>query len=347
MYTIKQVSKMLNCNANAIRFYEKKGLISPLREENGYRIFTPKDIDQLQFIILYRKLGFSIDAIKRLCKDEDKSKLEVYASQFNILNGHIHSMMKIRDVLKDAIDELLENNLQTESTVNMLEETTKAIGEMAQWKDVWNFDSWAVNYDTDVLKPGSKGLKFYQNYDKVLERTAKEVGIKGGLVAEIGLGTGNLTRKMIENERISINDIVGIDQSLNMLIEAKKKLPKVKLMLGTFLALPLQENCCDTIVSTYAFHHCNEMEKSLAIQEMDRTLRQGGRIIITDLMFENKDARNQFSKNCTQWEREDLEDEFFANVDELQTIFLSNGYQFRCERIDELIWMVVAQKMRS
>lgn len=30
MYTIKQVSKMLNCNANAIRFYEKKRLIAPI-----------------------------------------------------------------------------------------------------------------------------------------------------------------------------------------------------------------------------------------------------------------------------------------------------------------------------
>lgn len=347
MYTIKQVSKMLNCNANAIRFYEKKGLITPIRGENGYRTFTPKDIDHLQFIILYRKLGFSIDSIKRLCKDEDKTKLEVYASQFNILNGHIHSMMKIRDVLKDAIDELLENNRRTESTKNMLQETTKVIGEMAQWKDDWNFDSWAVNYDTDVFRTGSKGLKFYQNYDKVLERTAEEVIRARGNVIEIGIGTGNLTEKIIENGALTIDNIIGIDQSLNMLIEAKKKLAKLKLMLGTFLQLPLKENCCDTIVTSYAFHHCNENEKRLAIQEMDRVLRQNGRIIITDLMFENQKARNYFEKSCTPWEREDLEDEYFANIDELQDIFLSLGYQFCYERIDELIWMIVAQKVSS
>lgn len=132
-----------------------------------------------------------------------------------------------------------------------------------------------------------------------------------------------------------------------MLIEAKKKLPKLKLMLGTFLQLPLKENSCDTIVSSYAFHHCNEKEKKLAIQEMDRTLRQGGRIIITDLMFENQKDRNHFAKNCTHWEREDLEDEYFANVNELQNMFLALGYQFHYERLDELIWMVVAQKMCS
>lgn len=344
MYTIKQVSTMLNCNANAIRFYEKKGLITPLREENGYRTFTPKDIDLLQFITLYRKLGFSLEAIKRLCKDGDKTKLEVYASQFTILNGHIHSMMKIRDVLKDAIDELLEDNLQTEGTKDKLQETTKIIGEMAEWKDAWNFDSWAAKYDTDVQIPEDKGLKFYLNYDRVLEETAKEVGRKKGFVAEIGLGTGNLTKRIIEDKKISVENIIGIDQSLNMLIEAKKKLPKLKLMLGTFLQLPLKENSCDTIVSSYAFHHCNEKEKKLAIQEMDRILRQDGRIIITDLMYENQNARNHFAKNCTPWEREDLEDEYFANVDELNNMFLSLGYQFRYERIDELIWMVVAQK---
>lgn len=37
MYTIHQLSEMLKVNSNAIRFYEKKGLIYPKRSENGYR----------------------------------------------------------------------------------------------------------------------------------------------------------------------------------------------------------------------------------------------------------------------------------------------------------------------
>lgn len=86
----------------------------------------------------------------------------------------------------------------------MLQETTKIIGEMTQWKDAWNFDSWAANYDTDVLNPESKGLKFYENYDKVLERTAKEAGSIRGFIVEIGLGTGNLTKKIVDKELISL-----------------------------------------------------------------------------------------------------------------------------------------------
>lgn len=35
MYSIKQVATRLNCNPNAIRFYERKGLVNLYSDENG------------------------------------------------------------------------------------------------------------------------------------------------------------------------------------------------------------------------------------------------------------------------------------------------------------------------
>lgn len=97
-----------------------------------------------------------------------------------------------------------------------------------------------------------------------------------------------------------------------MLKEAKKKFPKLKVKLGTFLQLPLDAGSVDTVVSSYAFHHCNEEEKYLAVREMARVLRPAGRIVITDLMFADQEAMKKFTEHCSDAEREDLEDECFA-----------------------------------
>jgi len=53
----------------------------------------------------------------------------------------------------------------------------------------------------------------------------------------------------------------------------------LELRMGTFLELPLQDKTMDTIVSCYAFHHCNNDERRLALKEMDRVLKPIGRII--------------------------------------------------------------------
>lgn len=349
MYSIKQVATKLNCNPNAIRFYERKGLVNPDRDENGYRKYSDKEVELLQFILLYRQLGFSIEGIKKICAQEGKSQLDVFTTQYNIINQKIHSMSKIRDVLGSAVNELLESNQLSNEVQTQLVDTIQFIGESEQWKDCWNFNTWASNYDSDIRTDGP-GLPFYKNYDKVIHMTANEVVQTPGNIVEIGIGTGNLTMRIIEKFQEKNNEnvpsILGIDQSINMLKEAKRKLPQVAMRLGTFLKLPLEDCCCNTIVSSYAFHHCNSKEKEMAIAEMDRVLKTKGRIIITDLMFQNEVARKAYENKCSAREIEDLEDEFFANVDELERIFQTKGYEVKSIQIDPIIWMVAGIKMQ-
>ena len=39
-YTIGDVSKRLGISRDSLRFYEKKGIITPQKLENGYRCYT-------------------------------------------------------------------------------------------------------------------------------------------------------------------------------------------------------------------------------------------------------------------------------------------------------------------
>lgn len=49
-----------------IRYYEQIGLVAASRRENGYRDYSPDDVDQLRFVQQARTLGFDIEDCRRL-----------------------------------------------------------------------------------------------------------------------------------------------------------------------------------------------------------------------------------------------------------------------------------------
>ena len=56
--TIKEVEEQTGLARSNIRFYEKEGLIEPLRNENnGYRDYTEKNIEDIKKIAYLRTLG--------------------------------------------------------------------------------------------------------------------------------------------------------------------------------------------------------------------------------------------------------------------------------------------------
>lgn len=62
-YSIGEVSGRLGLSRDTIRFYEKKGMIHPVKLENGYRSYTYEDVRKLLSIMFYRRLNFSLEDI--------------------------------------------------------------------------------------------------------------------------------------------------------------------------------------------------------------------------------------------------------------------------------------------
>lgn len=340
MYTIKEVADKLGITANAIRFYEKKGMICPQRDKNGYREYDREEITTLEMILIYRKMGFPVETVKMFLEHQKGSeRLLQFALQYNEITRHMHTMTKIQDSLGECLEILLENPEAQQDVLERMEKTAKILEMSQAWQDRWAFDKWAVEYDQDIRKQDG-GLAFYANYDRVLAETVSY--IKGHRIVEIGIGTGNLAAQVLEQWPEC--SYIGIDQSINMLKEAKKKCPAISLRLGTFLQLPLKNGLYDTVVSSYALHHCSHEEKELAVLEMDRVLHADGRIVIADLMFENELARTEFEKSCSERQKEELADECFTTVDDMRRIFSEAGYTCMSKQIDGLIWIICADK---
>lgn len=72
-FLIKEVALMLGLSIDAVRFYEKKGLVHPyINPQNQYREYTHQNILELLDIIYYRNLGLSIAEISTILKQGRK-----------------------------------------------------------------------------------------------------------------------------------------------------------------------------------------------------------------------------------------------------------------------------------
>ena len=63
-YTIKKISELAGISSRTLRFYDEIKLLKPARiNSSGYRIYAQKEVDRLQQILVYRKLGLSLEDI--------------------------------------------------------------------------------------------------------------------------------------------------------------------------------------------------------------------------------------------------------------------------------------------
>jgi DNA-binding transcriptional MerR regulator len=163
---INEVEQLLNITKPNIRFYEKKGLLSPARNENGYREYSGEDIETLKKIILFRKMGISIEDIKALLDGE--KKLSEVVNQ-NV--AHIEEQMK---ELQGALcisrrmqkDRTLDETFSLDTYWNaMVEEERQGLQFFDIMKDYLKFESglffemWETVFWTD-LKELLTGKKY-------------------------------------------------------------------------------------------------------------------------------------------------------------------------------------------
>lgn len=342
MYTIQQVSKMFNISTNKVRFYEEKGLIKPERNQiNDYRCFTEEDLIKLQSILLYRVLGLSIEDIKELLSKNTKNNyLDHFHKQWQIVNDEIHRLIQIRTSLEKIIDTIYEDTEDNKQTniLKVINETNEINLLKSQWEDKWDFNSWASTYDKAVAKNiGTLGM--YKNYNKILDEVFTAVTSfdkEDPDILEIGVGTGNLANRFFK----AGHNIVGIDQSREMLNVAKEKNPKLKVRLGEFLKIPYDNKTFDIIVSTYAFHHLDNKEKIIAISELIRVLKDNGKIVIGDLMFENEEAKDGLFANLTKDQICEIEDEYYSNIDFLQEEFKKYNKTLKYTQVDYINFII-------
>lgn len=98
-----------------------------------------------------------------------------------------------------------------------------------------------------------------------------------GRALDAACGTGRHTATLV---RLG-HDVIGIDQSPQMLDLAAAKVPRARFELGDLEHLPLPDAAVDLVVCGLALSHLPDITG--AIGEFRRVLRPGGRLVVSDL----------------------------------------------------------------
>ncbi|MCH2095130.1 MAG: Cu(I)-responsive transcriptional regulator [Rhodobacteraceae bacterium] len=95
--------------AKTIRYYEEIGLVTPLRSENGYRVFLDSDLHKLTFLSRARALGFSIEDCRTLLAlygDRSRASADVKSvaeKHLNAINAKITDLQAMHVTLTQLV----------------------------------------------------------------------------------------------------------------------------------------------------------------------------------------------------------------------------------------------------
>ncbi len=112
MFQIGDLAKRCGVSSDALRFYEKHGLIKPAgRSESGYRLYDDNNQRQVSFILKAKALGLSLDEIKELLEIKleatEHSCAEVKtitSTKLKLIDDKIAELTRIRVALKKIND---------------------------------------------------------------------------------------------------------------------------------------------------------------------------------------------------------------------------------------------------
>ena len=109
---IGEVSKESGIGIEALRFYERSGLLGkPVRSENNYRLYDEGVLERLSFIKKAQTLGFSLDEIKRIIADAQSGASpccevrEIVRRRLDELDERMREMRRYRKELAATLEE--------------------------------------------------------------------------------------------------------------------------------------------------------------------------------------------------------------------------------------------------
>ena len=120
---IGEIADFFDVSRKAIRLYEKKGIIKPVKvdAQNGYRYYSVEQVQQLNALLELKALGFSLDEIKTLIDGEIDREQLLYA-----LAKKQQAWQEAMSVAKYKVECLssIMNNLQTSQSAERIQEMT-------------------------------------------------------------------------------------------------------------------------------------------------------------------------------------------------------------------------------
>jgi DNA-binding transcriptional MerR regulator len=114
-YKINEISKLYGIGVDALRYYEKLGLLVPRRDDNGYRLYSLQDIYKLNIIRDLRELDFTMQQIKSYLDQQSvENTLELLRTEQEMIKEQVAKLEATQRIIQSRIKVLTDaQHIQT------------------------------------------------------------------------------------------------------------------------------------------------------------------------------------------------------------------------------------------
>ena len=174
--TISQMAKITGVSVRTLHYYDEIDLLKPclVNPENGYRYYDEEDLSDLQQILFFRELDFSLKQIAKIMKSSDYNREEALEKQ--------RQLLKLKRNRLDKIILLLDRQLKGDSKMSFNEFDTSDFEAAKKQYEKEVKEKWG---STDAYKQNQKKTASYTNedwknntakMDELLKKFSEKVG---------------------------------------------------------------------------------------------------------------------------------------------------------------------------
>jgi len=138
MLTVSQLARRFGLSRSTLLYYDSIGLLSPsARSEANYRLYSPKDVQRMETIDLYRKTGLPLADVARVVSAQHGELATVLESRLQALNGEIQGLRRQQQLIVQLLRRRALRRgarwLDKEGWVAILRATGMSEEDMRRW----------------------------------------------------------------------------------------------------------------------------------------------------------------------------------------------------------------------
>ncbi len=103
-YTVGKVARLAHVSVRTLHHYDELGILEPSgRSESGYRLYTDADLAQLQQVLFYKELGFSLEQIADALGDPGFDRSEALQQQRGLITSRVSQLEAMLDLIDRTV----------------------------------------------------------------------------------------------------------------------------------------------------------------------------------------------------------------------------------------------------
>ena len=108
-YKIGEISKIYSIGRDSLMYYEEIGILKPIRDSNGYRLYNISDIWKLNLIKELRALNFPMSKIKEYVDNRNiESTINMLNEEVTLIDLKIGELQSHKNNIKKRLDSIHE-----------------------------------------------------------------------------------------------------------------------------------------------------------------------------------------------------------------------------------------------